>query len=337
MKMNLFNRTEKWGNFSGNINIYENLKHDDIPKLAKEKEIHSLQFYTFKNPSRKTWEVLNEFYEQYPELGLHIFWHDVVDFSFLELIPSIKNLSVSSFLTSDFTPLVSLPGLTSLSIGETKSVHVDLSFICEFRNLESLYIDGMKKGLEAISKLSLLKVLTLRGVKLPSLDLVIGLKKLRELNLLFGSYKNLDAIASLKGLEKLEISRTRQIQDFNFLGALTNLISLSFEGMSKLEALPDLQGLKGLRKIKIDNNSSLVDISAVEQLGNLEQLVLYLTENCKADFKKRLLSQFLDILLRSESIKYTTLIHLMDGPNQLKLKTKGIENWTFSNPDMEKI
>jgi len=35
--------------------------------------------------------------------------------------------------------------------------------------------------------------------------------------------------------------------------------------------------------------------------------------------------------------KIRTLIHLMDGHNQLKLKTKGIENWTFSNPDMEKI
>lgn len=335
--MGLFNRSEKWENFSGNINIYENLKYSDIALLAKEERIHSIQFYKFKNPSRKTWEVLDEFYLKNPELGLHVFWYDTIDFSFLDLIPSIKILSITSYLTADFTPLLKIPNLKKISIGETKSTDVDLSFISEFKNLDSLYIDGMKKGLDSISKLSLLKVLTLRGIKLSSLDLIIGLKNLRELNLLFGSYKNLDAISTIVNLEKLEISRTRQIPNFDFLDFLTNLKSLCFEGMSKMERLPNLQGLKALRKIQIDNNSRLIDISAIEQLKNLEQLVLFFPENFKAEFRKTLIAQFLKILLRSESIKYTTLINLMDEQTKQKLSLKGIESWNFSNPKIEYI
>jgi len=333
--MSFFNRRKKWENFNGNINIYENLKYSDIDKLLKEEQIHCIQFYKFKNPNRKTWEILNEFYQKNPKLGLHVFWYDIIDFNFLDLIPSVKALSITSYLTIDFKPLLKIPNLKKLGIGETKSTHVDLSFISEFNNLESLYIDGMKKGLDAISKLSLLKSLTLRGIKMSNLDLIIGLKNLRELNLLFGSYKNLDAISTIVNLEKLEISRTRQIPNFEFLDFLTNLKSLCLEGMSKMETLPNLRGLKNLKKIQIDNNSRLIDISSIEQLKSLEQLVLFFPENFKADFRRILLAQLLKVLLSSESIKFSTLIHLMDEQARIKLSAKGIESWNFSNPKIE--
>lgn len=140
--------------------------------------------------------------------------------------------------------------LKKLSICETKSTSIDLSFISEFKSLESLYIDGMKKGLQSIAKLSELKILTLRGVKLANLDLITGLKNLRELNLLFGSYKNLDAISTAKNLKILEISRARQIPNYDFLNSLEGLVSLCFEGMSTMEFLPDLRGLKNLKKFR---------------------------------------------------------------------------------------
>lgn len=332
--MGLFSQNKKWENFSGNINIYDDLESSDIAKLVKEKQIHSLQFYKFKTPSRKTWTVLNEFYQENPEVGLHVFWYDPIDFSFLNLIPAVKKLAITSYLTSDFTQLTKIPELKSLHIGETKSISVDLNFISGFKKLEELYIDGMKRGLESISSLSFLKTLTLRGIKLNNLEMIIGLKNLEELNLLFGSYKNLDAISTAKKLKRLEISRTRQIPNFSFLKSLTNLTSLSFEGMSQMEELPELNGLKNLRKILIDNNSSLTDISSVEQLEKLEQLVLFLPENFKAELRKKLFGQFIEILLRSKTIKYTTLIHLLDETTKKQLKQMGIESWTFSNVQM---
>ncbi len=71
--MGIFERQkEKWTNHSGNINIHDDLKKSDIPKIISEKDIHSLQFYTFENPKTQTWETLNEFYKHYPNIGLRV-------------------------------------------------------------------------------------------------------------------------------------------------------------------------------------------------------------------------------------------------------------------------
>jgi hypothetical protein len=328
--MGLFKKNKKWGNFSGNINVYEDLDTSDIAKLLKEEHLHSLQFYNFQNPNRKTWQVLNEFYQSDPQFGLHIFWYGAVDFSFLEYIPSVRNLSVTSYLTTDFTPLLKMTNLKRLSIGETKSTSIDLSFISEFKSLESIYIDGMKRGLQNIAKLSELETLTLRGVKLPNLDLITGLKNLRELNLLFGSYKSLDAISTAKNLKILEISRTRQIPNYDFLSSLEGLVTLCFEGMSTMEVLPDFRGLRNLKRIEIDNNSRLRDIGSLEQLENLEQLVLFFPENFKAELRKTLLTQLTKILLNSKTIKLTTLMNFMDDKTKNQLNAKGNESWNHS-------
>lgn len=334
--MGFFKQGKKWENFNGNINIYEDLTFSDIDLLIKEKQIHALQFYMLKNPSIKTWEVLEKFYARYPHLGLHVFWYDAVDFYFLDYIPSVKNLSVTSYMTTDFRLLTKLPHLKRLSMGETKSTSVDLSFISEFRSLESLYVDGMKKGLESIEKLSALEVLTLRGIKFANLDVIIGLKHLRELNLLFGSYKNLDAISFVASLRILEISRTRQIPNFDFLASLRNLTSLTFEGMSKMEVLPDLSGLLNLRKIQIDNNCSLKDINAVGQLKNLEELVIFFPENFKAELRKSILSQLSRILRSSDTIKFSTLLKFLDEKTVTELKGNGIENWNYATVQLSK-
>lgn len=193
----------------------------------------------------------------------------------------------------------------------------------------------MKKGLQSIAKLSELKILTLRGVKLAKLDLIIGLKNLRELNLLFGSYKNLDAISTAKNLKILEISRTRQIPNYDFLNSLEGLVSLCFEEMSTMEVLPDLRGLKNLKKIQIDNNSRLRDIGSLEQLDKLEQLVIFFPENFKAKLRKTLLTQLTRILLNSKTIKLSTLMNLLDEKIKNDLNAKGIKGWNYSIAKLE--
>lgn len=335
--MRLFNKNNnKWGNFSGNINIYDNLKDSDIPKLISEPNIHSIQFYQFKTPNEKTWKILNNFYDKYPDIRLHIFWYDAVNFDFLKFLPALKRFAVTSFLTKDFTPIRNYLDLAGLSIGETKSTTVDLSFISVFKNLKYLYVDGMKKGLESVSQLDNLEVLTFRGVKLPDLEKIRYLKGIKELNLLFGSYKNLDAISTQKNLKELEISRTRQISNYVFLNSLIDLKTLIFEGMSQMESLPNLKGLNSLTKIQIDNNSRLTDITPVKDLKSLETFLLFFPENFKAVWRKELLKQALQIILDSKTIKSTNLWRLMDDTTRQKLNDKGIEFWGF-NPEVDKI
>ncbi len=327
--MGIFSKKEKWGNYNGNINIYDNLKTSDIPKLIKEKDIHSLQFFKFTDSNKKTWDVLNEFYIKHPEIGLRIVWNGQVNFDFYSQMPSLRNFDISSFNTFDYTPLLQNKKLTDLGIGETKSIAVNLSFIKEFENLTTLWIDGMKKGLESVSELSKLERLTFRGVKMNDIDLISNLENLKQLKLLFGSYKNLDGISNMKSIKTLEISRIRQIPNYDFLKTMDNLNSLYFEGMSKMEKLPDLSGLINLKRIQIDNNSKLVDITNLNQLSNLETFLLFFPENFKAPYRKELLKQAIDFLLNSKSVKYTNLFLWADDDIKGKLKDKGVEKWDY--------
>ncbi|TSE02380.1 hypothetical protein [Aquimarina algiphila] len=327
--MGIFNKKKRWGNFNGNINIYDDLKPSDIPELIEEKDIHSLQFFEFKNPKKRTWNALYEFYEKYPKIGLRIVWYDQINFDFYSQLPSLRNFDISSFNTSDYTPLLLNKKLTDLAVGETKSTAVNLSFIKEFKDLTSLWIDGMKKGLENAAELSKLERLTFRGVKMNDLNLINSLNNLVQLRLLFGSYKNLDAIANVKSIKTLEISRTRQIPNYDFLKSMDNLNSLYFEGMSKMESLPDLSGLKNLKRIQIDNNSRLTDITNINQLPNLEIFLLFFPENFKAAYRKELFKQATNFLLNSKTVKYTNLFFWLEDDMKEKLKEKGIKKWDY--------
>jgi len=320
---------KKWTNHSGNINIHSDLKKSDIPQIISEENIHSIQLYTFENPKKQTWETLNEFYKQYPDIRLRVLWYEAQDLSFYREIPNVRKFTIASFNTKDYSPLLSNTKLKHFGIEETKSTAVDLSFIKEFKDLESLYIDGMKKGLDNIRYLQKLKTLTFRGVKMDNLDFLSELNNLEELNLLFGSYKNLEAIAKLKQLKSIEFSRVRQIPNFDFLKSLENLEKIEFEGMSKMEEIPNLSELRKLKSIHIHNNLRLRNIKSIGAVQNLKLLQLSFAENSKASERKNLIEQSVDTLIKSESIEYTNIMHWTDEKTTKQLTEKGIKKWSW--------
>jgi len=320
---------EKWTNHSGNINIHSDINKSDIPKIISEKNIHSLQLFTFENPKKKTWETLNELYKKYPNIGLRIVWHEGQDLSFYKEIPNIRKFTIATYKIKDYSLLLSNIKLKHFGIEETKSKAVDLSFIKEFKDLESLYVDGMKKGLDNVQHLKKLNILTFRGVKMKSLDFLSDLNNLEELNLLFGSYKNLESISNLKQLKSIEFSRVRQIPNFDFLNSLENLEKIEFEGMSRMEHLPNLSNLTKLKSIHINNNLRLLDIKSIEKIPNLKLLQLTFAENSKSAERKKLIEQSVTILMKSESIEYTNIMHWTDEETTKKLTEKGIKAWNW--------
>ncbi|MBM1108197.1 hypothetical protein JQC67_18740 [Aurantibacter crassamenti] len=320
---------EKWTNHSGNINIHSDLKKSDISKIISEENIHSLQLYTFENPKKQTWETLNEFYKQYPNIGLRVVWYNAQDLSFYKEIPYVRKFQIASYNTKDYSKLLSNTKLKHFGIEETKSNAVNLSFIKEFNELESLYVDGMKKGLENVQYLKKLKILTFRGVKMDDLNFLSDLNNLEELNLLFGSYKNLESVSNLKKLKSIEFSRVRQIPNFDFLNSLENLEKIEFEGMSKMEQIPNLSKLGKLKRIQIHNNLRLQDIKSVGKIPNLKLLQLSFAENSKTAERKNLIDQSIDILMKSKSIEYTNIMHWTDEETTKKLTDKGIKTWSW--------
>lgn len=330
MNLPSLKKEDKWGNFSGNINIYQDLVESDIEMLIQEKNIHSLQFYYFKNPSEKTWETLNKFYEKYPEIGLTIFWYDTIDFIFLHKIPNVRKFGVNSYLTKEFKPIEVLSLLNKLHLGETKSISINIDFIKTFKNLEILNIDGMKKGIENIKYLTQLISLNLRGIKLKNINWISSLEKLRLLKLMFGSYQSLESLSELKNLEYLAISRVRQIENYDFLNGLVNLKFLHFEGLASMEALPSFQGLKKLRKIQIENLSKIENIRQIASLENLEELLFIFPENFKASNRDLLLDKLYEVALKLPNLKMTNLLLWKEHKNYNALIEKGVKIYEHS-------
>jgi Leucine-rich repeat (LRR) protein len=330
MNLSVFKKEDKWENFSGNINIYKDLVESDIENLIHEQNIHSIQFYTFKNPSETTWETLNKFYGKYPAIGLTIFWYDTVDFAFLSKIPNCRNFGVNSYLTKDFKPIETLSQLTKLHLGETKSIAVDIDFIKTFKNLEVLNIDGMKKGVENIKYLTKLYSLNLRGVKLKNLNWINSLEKLKLLKLMFGSYQSLQSLAELKNLEYLGISRVRQIENYDFLKALSNLKFLHFEGLATMEAIPSFQGLENLKKLQIENLAKLKDIKEIAILKNLEELLFYFPENFKAADRELLSDKLFKVSIQLPNLKMTNLLNWTEHTNFKYLNERGVKVYEHS-------
>ncbi len=330
--MNLpgFKKEARWGNFGGNVNIYQDLVESDIEKLISEDGIHSLQLSSFKTPSEKTWYILNDFYGRYPHIGLRILWYDQVDFAFLKLIPNVRSFGVDSYLTNDFSPIASLKEITQLKIGETKSKSVNLDFIETFNNLEILSIDGMKKGLENIKALKSLSSLNLRGIKLDNLDWIGNLENLKMLKLMFGSYKSLDGLSKLRNLRYLGISRVRQIENYDFLNSLNGLDFLHLEGMASIETLTNFSELRNLKKLQIENLSRLSDVREISKLKSLEELVFHFPADFKAIDRHKLLDELFEISINLPNLKMTNLLRWNEHKSIKYLTANGVTTYEHS-------
>ncbi len=336
LKMELFKKKIKWGNYNGSINIHSDLKDSDIRKIIAEKKIHTIQFYEFKSPSEKTWKVLEKFFYKYPHITLSISWFDQVNFDFFRYLPSVKKLSISSYMTKDFSPIKNYVDLEELSIGETKSKAIKVNFIEHFKNLKSFYNDGMKKGFEVLANSHKLEQLTLRGVKLESLDFLIPLSKLRKIELLYGSYENITALTKIVNLQRLEISRVRKIEDFSFLNKLSALESLTIEGQTSLNKLPNLENIINLEYLGISNNRNLNDISNIEKLKSIKVLWLSYSDSQKVKEIKSLLGQAISFCLKSKSIEFSNLssFYLTTEEDKELLTKTGIKEyreWIVNN------
>lgn len=321
---------KKWKDFNGNINVHGDLADDDIADILTTPHIHSIQFYQFKNPRPETFKVLNDkLFSKRPDIGLSIIWYDPLDWKFMDYIPNVKNLKIQSFLTKDFSPLAQKRDLTQLLISETKSPAVDIRFISEFKDLNTLSIDGMKKGISGIESLKNIQNLNLRGVKLKDLNFIKNFRQLRLIKLMYGHYDDLSILNELTSLVYIGLSRVRGIQDYSFLKDQRTIEFLHFEGMSRIVVLPRLTGTKSLRKIYIENMARLADLDGLRDASRLEEFLLSFPENVNRQLARKLLSQAIDILVELPSIRRTNILEWTDWIDTSRLKEKGLAKYDF--------
>lgn len=336
---------------SGRYGLDINVTKREIKALSKVENLSLIQFVEPVKDINVWKNIERHLLSKRPKVGIRVYGHysEECNLGFLQYIPSttrffadclsdcknieslsllknLEELSIGIFHISNFDFLNNISNkLSFLFIGETKSISINISHIKRFKNLEVFYNDGMKKGLDNLQHLKNLKKLTLRGVKLANLDFLSELKNIERLSLLFGSYKSLDSISNLKSLKEIEFSRVRQIPDYEFLNSLENLEQIEFEGMSKMTSIPDLSRLRKLKKIVVDNNSRLQNISSIGNIQNLKAFRLIFSQSSKVKEIDELLNQAYDLMLKSNSIRFTNILDSFDSDAQQKLIQKGIK------------
>jgi Leucine-rich repeat (LRR) protein len=159
-----------------------------------------------------------------------------------------------------------------LELGEDDE---EISPIEAFTNLTSLDISQHIFSIEPLAELTNLTSLVFVEDLVPfSIKPLSHLTRLVSLRLTVAEMTNVDELALLMNLEKLDLSYGFELTNIQGLAVLTKLSWLSLEECRELKDLTPLSQLTSLKYLNLSNCTSITDVSALAQLNQLEFLDL---------------------------------------------------------------
>lgn len=122
------------------------------------------------------------------------------------------------------------------------------------KTLKSLSVDLYDEGMDfsVFGMMPWLERVTISSKKLKDFSFVSGMEGLKELNLSYGTFLNLDPLKNCTGLESLTIERCDELKDMSAISGLTNLKKLKLElpyGCPE----PDLSALSAMEELYLDS------------------------------------------------------------------------------------
>lgn len=182
------------------------------------------------------------------------------------------SLGVEELEDDDILGYPNLRSLEELSLGETRTAKVELSFLSSFIRLKRLLISGQTRGIRALTKLSSLETLALNRIgKQTSLEFVSELTKLQHLSLLLGARASIAEI-DLPELSELEVSRVLGLTDLGDMARFRGLTSLCVENQARIERIAFSPANAALHMIRVFHCKSLRELGGLEALPALEHL-----------------------------------------------------------------
>jgi hypothetical protein len=273
---------------------------DELERLAEDSSVRVLQ--TREPLPAETWKLMNSsFFSRRPDVELRVYSSPVGlvwDLGFASLMTNVRrfaaealeraenvervgdileleslSLGVASLGSFDVLRLVN-PGLRSLSLGKTRSKAPDLSPVLRFQDLRKIFIDGHNKNIGVLSNLSALEQVAFHSIVSPDLRYLAGLRRLWSLKVTLGRIPDMSAIAEMHALKFLQLRQVLDLTDVRPIGELAGLQNLHLDTLSKVEALPGLQGAANLRRVELTAMKGLKDLGPLAQAPALEELIL---------------------------------------------------------------
>jgi hypothetical protein len=272
---------------------------DDFLELAKRPNLRVLQC---SEPVRdEVWRLINDhFCTVRPDVEIRVYGHhsSECDLRFARLLPNVRrfaadclvratgveaiveiphleSLSLDIFELTDFNLLARVsPGLTTLSLGATRSKRPNLKPLSNFQSLRVLQIEGHSRSIEVLSQLTELEDVTLRSITTANLQYLAPLPKLWSLDIKLGGIRSFAGIDGKESIKYLEVWQVRDFRNIDVVGTLCGLQNLFLQSLPHVESFPGLKDSLALRRIVVDNLKGLRDFKALESAPFLEEFAL---------------------------------------------------------------
>ncbi|MBL4634280.1 MAG: leucine-rich repeat domain-containing protein [Kofleriaceae bacterium] len=200
----------------------------------------------------------------------------VCQFTFLREVPKLEKLYLTNMGLKEIPgEIAQLPALNTLFVGQNEIR--DFSVLGEMPKIVDLNLEKMnlKKVPDVVTKISGLKSLGLYDNDITSLSSLKKLKKLERLFVASNRFKKLPKEFAKLPLRELHIVRNFALEDYEVLGELTELESLSISNSTDVHSTPasvfTLKKLKALTILPMYNAGS-AGIDGLENIGELEDL-----------------------------------------------------------------
>lgn len=223
------------------------------------------------------YRLLGEWFENHTDKTLRVYGSSdgsISDLDFLRYFSSVRSFQADALYHS----LANIDGLECLpadarfiGLGKTKR-RLSLAPLARFSELQHVYLEAQTKDIEVVGELRALRSVTLRSITLPDLSLLLPLSGLRALDLKLGGTKNLDLLPRFTELEYLELWMVKGLRDLSPVAELPHLEFLFLQSLRQVERLPDMSGMKGLRRLWIETMRGLSDLSPLRRAPYLRQL-----------------------------------------------------------------
>ena len=229
--------------------------------------------------STADYALLGEWFADHPTKTLRAYGSydgTITDLEFLRHFPTLRSFQADALdgSLSNIDGLTYLPAdVQSIGLGRTKK-RLSLAPLARFTNLRRLYLEGQSQDIDVVSGLRQLRSLTLRSVTLPDLAMLKSFSNLRALALKLGGTNDLGRLPDLQSLEYVELWMVKGLTDLSPIAQLPRLEYLFLQALRRVESLPVMTGLVGLRRLWLETMKGLTDLRPIRQAPNLHQLAV---------------------------------------------------------------
>ncbi|CUV66608.1 hypothetical protein BN3087_960002 [Sulfurovum sp. enrichment culture clone C5] len=266
----------------------------------------------------KYFKSLKQFYLQPQKNILFTDFWDIKDFTSLEYLSNLEDLSISNdetVVNIDFAKLKQLKKVNLQYPRENKTLY-------ECTNLESIDTRYYEKDLTSLSKLQKLNFLSAYCDNLESFE---GIKKLSSLK----DFK-IETTSKMKEFKNLQSDTIKtfylyteeasKLKSLDGIEGLTSIENIAFNGYKKLESINSLSKCHTLKIITFENCKIPNDIYLLSELKNLEKVTL---DDCK-DIQSL---KFVEKLSNLKYLSFDNNTNILDGDLKFlkELNKKGVE------------